>query len=142
GLAAGVAARRPTTGAGRRAALRGGGIEGNIFGSMGGFPTYAEALAILDEMRAQYPELISARVSLGQSHEGRDVWMVEVSDDPGVDEHEPEVLITALHHAREPAGLTTVLYTLWYLLENYETDPRIRYLVNRRRLFVVPVLNP
>ena len=141
-VAAEAAAQPVLSEAERRAALAAGGIQGNIFGSMGGFPTFTEALAILDDMHAQYPELISARVSLGQSHEGRDIWMVEVSDNPGVDEHEPEVLITALHHAREPAGLTTVLYTLWYLLENYETDPRIRYLVNRRRLFVVPVLNP
>ncbi|MDX1420000.1 MAG: M14 family zinc carboxypeptidase [Rubricoccaceae bacterium] len=141
-LAAAVSARPTLTAAERAAALAAGGIQGNIFGSMGGFPTFTEALAILDDMRAQYPDLISARLSLGQSHEGRDIWMVEVSDNPGVDEDEPEVLITSLHHAREPAGLTTVLYTLWYLLENYDSDAQIRYLVNNRRLFVVPILNP
>jgi murein tripeptide amidase MpaA len=141
-LAAEVAARAPFTEAERAAALAEGGVGGNIFGSMGGFPTFSEALAILDDMRAQYPSLISARASLGQSHQGRDIWMVEISDNPGVDEGEPEVLITALHHAREPAGLTTVLYTMWYLLENYASDPYVRDLVNNRRLFVVPVLNP
>ena len=68
--------------------------------------------------------------------------MVELSDHPGVDEGEPEVLITSVHHAREPAGLTTVLYTLWYLLEQYGADPEVTYLLDHRRLFVVPVLNP
>ncbi len=141
-LAAEVAARPPFPEAERRAALRRSGIEGNIFGSMGGYPTYTEALAILDDMRAQYPGLISARLSLGRSHEGRDVWMVEVSDNPGADEGEPEVLYTAVHHAREPGGLTTVLYFLWHLLENYDSDPRVRNIINNRRLFFVPVLNP
>ncbi len=141
-LAAEVAARPPMTEAERRAALRAGGIQGNVFGSMGGFPTFAETVAILDDMHAQYPTLISPKVSLGRSHEGRDIWMVEVSDHPGQDEGEREALINALHHAREPAALTTTLYFLWYLLENYDTDPEVRRLVDTRRVFVVPVLNP
>ncbi len=141
-LAAEVAARPAFPEAARRAALARGGVSGNVFGSMGGFPTFAEAVAILDDMRAQYPHLITAKTSLGQSHEGREIWMVEVSDNPGVDEPEAEVLITALHHAREPASLTTTLYTLWHLLENYGADPEVTALVDGRRLFVVPVLNP
>ena len=66
--------------------------------------------------------------------------MVEVGDNPGVDEGEPEALITSLHHAREPASLTTVLYFLWYVLENYESNREINTLLNNRRLFVVPIL--
>ncbi|HYE95105.1 MAG TPA: M14 family zinc carboxypeptidase [Rubricoccaceae bacterium] len=145
-LAAEVAARPPFTEADRAAARAldqaRGGIEGNVFGSMGGYPTYAEALAILDSMQAQYPHLISTRDSIGNSIQGRPIWLVELSDNPGVDEGEPEVLYTALHHAREPQGLATVLYFLWHLLENYGTDPEATHLLNDRRLFVVPILNP
>ncbi|HLA63839.1 MAG TPA: M14 family zinc carboxypeptidase, partial [Rhodothermales bacterium] len=113
-----------------------------VTGSMACYPTYAEVLAILDQMRTEYPGLITVRTSIGQTGEGRDMWMVELSDNPGVDEGEPEVLFTALHHAREPEGIVTVLHYLWDLLEGYGTDPEATYLLRSRRIYVVPMMNP
>ncbi len=114
-----------------------------ITGTMGCYPTFDETLAILDLMRAEFPALVSARTSLGTTGEGRSVWMIEVGDNPGVDEGEPEVLFTALHHAREPQGLATVLLSLWDLLRSGAAgDAEAQFLLATRRLFVVPVLNP
>ncbi|MEL7362821.1 MAG: M14 family zinc carboxypeptidase, partial [Bacteroidota bacterium] len=92
--------------------------------------------------RADFPGLITEKASIGTTGEGRAIWMVEISNAPGVDEGEPEVLYTAIHHAREPQSMTTVLYYMIYLLENYGTDPEVTYLVDNRRLTFVPVLNP
>ena len=111
-----------------------------VTGSMGCYPTFAEAVDILDQMRAEFPALVSARTAIGTTAQGRAVWMVELGDNPGVDEGEPEVLFTALHHAREPQGLATVLYTMWDLLRR--GDAEAQFLLANRRLFVVPVLNP
>ncbi len=141
-LAATLAARPPFSEARRAEARAGGRINGNIFGSLLGYPNFDEVVAILDEMHSAYPGLISARSSLGQSVEGRDIWMVEISDNPGVDEAEGEALYTAMHHAREPQGPATVLYYMWYLLEQYATNSDVSDLVNDRRMFFVPILNP
>lgn len=114
-----------------------------ITGTMGCYPTFDETLAILDAMRAAFPAFVSARTSIGTTGEGRALWMVEIGDNPGVDEGEPEVLFTALHHAREPQGLATVLLSLWDLLRRGDAgDGEALYLLENRRLFVVPVLNP
>jgi hypothetical protein len=118
---------------------RGGGFG---FGSMGGYYTFAEVVAKLDEMLANYPQLITAKQSIGLSHEGRDVWMVKISDNPGVNENEPEMLYTAVTHAREPQGMMLLIYYMFHLLENYGTDPEVTYLVNERELHFVPVVNP
>ncbi|MEM8602017.1 MAG: M14 family zinc carboxypeptidase, partial [Bacteroidota bacterium] len=112
------------------------------FGSMGGYYTFAEVVAKLDQLRADFPGLITEKASIGTTWEGRDIWMVEISNSPGVDEGEPEVLYTAIHHAREPQSMTTVLYFMIYLLENYGTDPEVTYLVDNRRMTFVPILNP
>jgi len=113
------------------------------YGSMGGFYTFAEVLQQLDSMRTLYPNLITVRDSVGGSHEGRALWAVKISDNPELDEPgEPEVLYTALHHAREPQGMMTVLYYMWWLLEHYGTDPEATYLVNNRQLWFIPVVNP
>ncbi len=113
------------------------------YGSIGGFYTYAEVEEQLDTMRLQYPNLITARDSIGTSHEARALWAVKISDNPELNEpDEPEVLYTALTHAREPEGMMAVLYYMWWLLENYGTDPEATYLVNNRQMWFIPVVNP
>jgi hypothetical protein len=51
-------------------------LDGFGFGSMGGYYTFDEVVAKLDEMRASYPNLISAKQSIGSSIENRTIWMV------------------------------------------------------------------
>ncbi|MCD4695659.1 MAG: immune inhibitor A [Bacteroidales bacterium] len=112
------------------------------FGSMSGHATWDEAIAHLENMFNLFPNLITQKESLGQSIEGREIWMVKISDNPTVNETEPEVLYTAIHHAREPAGLMTLLYYMYYLLENYDSDPFIQTLVDNSEMYFVPVINP
>ncbi|MBI4548291.1 MAG: T9SS type A sorting domain-containing protein [Ignavibacteriae bacterium] len=113
------------------------------YGSMGGFYTFSEVGQQLDSMKLLYPSLITDKLSIGTSIEGRTIWVVKISDNPDVDEStEPEVLYTALHHAREPQGMMTVLYYMWWLLENYGTNTEATYLVNNRQLWFIPVVNP
>jgi len=113
------------------------------FGSMGGYYTWSEMVAKLDEMRATYPELVTTKQSLGVSHEGRPIWMVKISDHAdSQDENEPAVLFTGLTHAREPIGMEVNLYTMFHLLERYGIDPEVTYLVDTRELYFVPVVNP
>ncbi len=111
-------------------------------GSMGGYYTFDEVVAELDSMYLLYPQLITEKVSIGQSHESRNLWMVKISDNPTVDEDEPEVFINALHHAREPAGMMAVIYFMYHLLENYGSDPEATYLIDNREIYFVPVINP
>ncbi|MHB1049354.1 MAG: M14 family zinc carboxypeptidase [Bacteroidota bacterium] len=113
------------------------------YGSMGGFLTYAEVLQQLDSMSLLFPALITAKDSIGATNEGRAIYALKISDQPGIDEStEPEVLFTALHHAREPQGMTTLIYYMWWLLENYGSNPEATYLVNNRELWFIPVVNP
>lgn len=112
-------------------------------GSMGGYFTYIEVKRQLDSMRLLYPSLISTIDSIGSSDEGRAIWAAKISDKPTIDEpNEPEVLFTSLHHAREPAGMMTALYYMWWLLENHGIDPEATYLVNSRQVWFIPVVNP
>lgn len=113
-------------------------------GSMGGYFTYQEYLDNLDSMATLYPDLISVKLPIDtfHTHEGRDIYWVRISDNPELDEDEPEVLYTSLHHAREPASLSQNIYYMWYLLENYSTDNSIQGLVDNMELYFVPMINP
>lgn len=114
-------------------------------GSMGGFFTYEEMIENFNQMAAQHPDLISPlqEVPNIQTHNGRPIYWFRVSDNPNEDEtDEPEVLYTALHHAREPMSLTQMIFYVWYLLENYDNDTEIQFLIENTEMYFMPCLNP
>jgi carboxypeptidase T len=119
------------------------GVNGLTYGSMGGFYTYAEVVQKLDSMRLLYPNLITAKINIGTSHENRTIWAVKISDNPEVNESatEPAIYFDALHHAREPEGMASLMYFMYWLLENYNSNPEAAYIVNNREIFFVPVVN-
>ena len=114
-------------------------------GSMGGYFTYQEMLNHLDSMASKYPNLISARQPIDANnltHDGYPIYWLRISDNPNTNEPEPEMLYDALHHAREPGSLSQLIFYMWYLLENYGTDPEVTYLVDNTELYFVPCVNP
>lgn len=112
------------------------------YGSMGGFYTLDEVYLKLDEMKNNFPNLITSKDSIGNSYEDRPIYFVKISDRPDEDEDEPEILYTALHHAREPESMMQMIYYMFYLLENYGIDPEVTYLVDNREMYFIPVVNP
>jgi len=109
---------------------------------MGGFPTFSEAVYIIDSLHNHYPSIVSAKSSIGISGEGRNLWIFKISDNVDTDENEPEVFYNALIHAREPAGITCLLYFAGWLCQNYGIDPVATEIVDNRELYFLPVLNP
>jgi len=112
-------------------------------GSMGGYFTLTELLSELDEMRTEFPNLISAKAPFSlQTVEGRNIYWVRISNNPDVEQEKPRVLYTALTHAREPAGMHQMIYQMWDLLENYGVDPEITYYLDNLELYFAPCVCP
>ncbi|MDH4032969.1 MAG: M14 family zinc carboxypeptidase [candidate division Zixibacteria bacterium] len=51
---------------------------------MGGYMTLDELNTRMDDLIAAYPNLLSQKISLGQTLEGRDIWAFKLSDNPNV----------------------------------------------------------
>ena len=117
-------------------------IERLGVGSMGGYFTLTEVIAEMDALAAAFPAVMAAKTSIGTSVEGREIWAWKLSRDPALDEDEPEVVIVALMHAREPAGMMSVVYLAETLTGGYGNDPEVTYLLDHREVWLVPVLNP
>lgn len=98
-----------------------------------------------DEFRAlatAHPD-IASYIKLGSSYEGRDIFALKISKNPGVDDQsKPDVLITGCHHAREWISVETPIYFANQLINNYETDSFARSVVDRLQVWVVPIVNP
>ncbi len=113
-------------------------------GSMGGYLTYDEMLAELDQMRSLYPNLITAKAPISSflTEQKRSIQFVKISDNPQNEETEKRILFNAVHHAREPGSMQQLIYFMWFLLENYATNPEIKGLVDNTEIYFVPVVNP
>ena len=105
------------------------------------YHTNAEMVAEIHAAEAAYPELVDV-MSIGKSERGRDIWIAKVSDNVVVDEAEPEVLVDALHHARERLTLEQALYLLATLTRDYATDPAVRAVVDSRETWILFSVNP
>lgn len=119
-------------------------IDAYTLGTMGGFHTYAEIVKVLDTLKYFYPNIISAKMNLGSSQELRTIWGVKISDNPNINESatEPIAYFDGIHHAREPISMEVQLYYMYWLCENYGTNPEATYLINNREIYFVPCVNP
>ncbi len=117
-------------------------ISHSIYGTMGGFLKWTEVIAKLDSMRAEYPQLISTKFSIGSTIESRPIWTVRVTKNPDEPSDRPEVWYHAMIHCREPESMQHMIFYMYWLFENYGTDPLATYILENRELYFTPVLNP
>lgn len=116
----------------QRRAMRGGDYYAD-------FRTIDEASSHLDQLAANYPELVT-QITLGQSHEGRDIRGIVIR--AGEDNGRNAVLFNGCQHAREWISPMTVMYIGEQLLQGYGSDAQITQLLDRLEVIVVPIVNP
>jgi len=107
----------------------------------GQYHTFAEIEQILQTTATNYPG-ITHLTSIGKSYQNRDLWCLEISDNPGVDEEEPGVFFMGLHHAREWPTVEICLTIINRLTSQYASNTTIQQIVNNRRIWIVPCMNP
>ena len=105
------------------------------------YHSLSEMEDFLIEIGNRYPEITSL-YSIGKTYEDREIWCLEITDNPGVDEDEPGVFYIGLHHAREWPSLEVCLYIADMLTSNYGLDSEITDIVDNRRIWLVPCVNP
>ncbi len=105
------------------------------------FYRHAELTRLLQDYAAALPGLVQLS-SIGQSHEGRDIWLVTVTNSvTGVADEKPALWIDGNIHAAELTASTACLYFLHQLATGAD-DPKIRHLLDTRTVYICPRLNP
>ena len=106
-----------------------------------GWPTFDEFVTRMQALATNYPALVRL-VSLGQSVQGRDIWALKLTDNPDVDEDEPEVRYLSTMHGNESVGTEMTIRLAELLAANYGTDPALTALVDEMEVWLVPLYNP
>jgi Zinc carboxypeptidase len=109
------------------------------------FDHYRDYDALVTESKAlaaAHPALL-AYVELGKSVEGRPLFALILNNPKtGPEPDKPAMYIDGNIHGNEIQASETVLYTVWYLVENYGKLEPITRLVDRTAFYFVPCANP
>ena len=108
---------------------------------LGVYHDYDGVTALLMEFADAAPA-ITRLMSLGQSVQGREIWALLITDNPDVEEDEPEFRYASTMHGDEPVGTEMLLYLVDQLLSDYGEDADITDLINNTEIWIVPLLNP
>ena len=93
-------------------------------------------------MQRTWPNLLSLQ-SLGNSFGGREMWLMTINNPAtGNELDKAGMFIEANVHGNEIQGAEVVLYTIWYLMENYGEIEGITRLVDERVFYILPTVNP
>ena len=77
--------------------------------------------------------------SIGTSGEGRDIWVVTITNRAsGPDTEKPAYYVDANIHAGEVTGSSVALGTIHYLLSRYGSDDRVTRLLDETAVYVIP----
>ncbi|MBN2055178.1 hypothetical protein JW905_09665 [bacterium] len=105
------------------------------------YHSYAEVTADLQALAANHPD-ICAIGSAGQSIQGREQWIVKISDNVTVNEAEPGVRFDGNIHGDEKISQEVAYLFAESLVEDYGTDPTITGIVDHLEIWIMPCVNP
>jgi len=109
------------------------------------FHLYDDLSQVLHDMEDQYPEIAKV-FSAGKSVQGRELWGIEITRNPGVKEMEPEMKYIGNIHGDEVIGRENLIRFVQYLCTQYgKTDlegRRVTKLIDSTALYIIPSMNP
>jgi len=105
------------------------------------YPTYNQYVDMMYAFADSFPNICKVH-SLGTLNSGREILIVNISDNVGQKENEPSFLYTSSMHGDELTGYVLMLRFIDDILNNYNTNNRITYLVNEIDIWINPLANP
>ncbi|HVO88309.1 MAG TPA: M14 family metallopeptidase [Casimicrobiaceae bacterium] len=106
------------------------------------FYRYAELTALLHQFAVEHGDLVAIE-SIGKSYEGRDIWVLEVTNRAtGSAREKPALWIDGNIHSTEVAASSAALYLLRYLIAGYRNDPEVTRALDTRAFYICPRINP
>ncbi|MCX6640363.1 MAG: M14 family zinc carboxypeptidase [bacterium] len=105
------------------------------------FHSYDQMRSSFISYAASHPN-IAQYVILGHSVQNRELFALKISDNPLVEENEPELAFWGNIHGNEYAGGELPYMYALYLCDNYGIIPAVTQYVNNNEIWCIPLINP
>jgi hypothetical protein len=121
-----------------------------------GYRSYSVLSTEMSNLAQTYPDICRLS-SLGPSrgamyadagdvdyhaYAGNQVWCIKISDNPDVEEDEPNVYLSGNIHGNEMIAQEVTMDLLLTILEGYGTIDSITAMVNDNQIWMIPLINP
>lgn len=118
--------------------------EDEVFRHLPGFDefhTYEEIRDDFYALAAAYPD-ITLFEHLGYSVQNRELFALKITDNPQIEEDEPEVVFWGCIHGNEYTSAEIPYLYAIYLCQNYGIDPQVTQYVENNEIWCIPMINP
>lgn len=103
---------------------------------------YDDLTRILRGYAQEYSQLVRLE-SIGKSYEGRDLWLVTVTNlQTGEAKDKPALWVDGNIHASEVSPSSACLYLIHHLVTAYGPDPDVTRCLDTRAFYICPRVNP
>ncbi|KAI3354320.1 hypothetical protein L3Q82_018854, partial [Scortum barcoo] len=103
---------------------------------------YVELTERLRQLALKYPHIANLS-SIGESVEGRQLWVMRITADPEADSPgKPKFKYVGNMHGDETVSRQVLVYLVEYLLSKYGEERRVTELVNGTDIYIMPSMNP
>jgi carboxypeptidase D len=103
---------------------------------------YTQLTTFLFQANSTYPD-ITHLYSIGQSVQGRELWVLDISDNPTVNEpNEPEFKYIGNMHGDETVGRECLVQFITLLLSSYRQNSQITTLIDNTHISIMVTMNP
>lgn len=117
------------------------GRDGDPTKDLGAYYSYTEMTNVLWSYAHSHSNICRVS-SIGQSVQGRDLLAIKITDNPDIEEIEPEFKYVGTMHGDEKIALEMCMAFIEHLLTNYVAEARISNLVDNTEIWVLPLMNP
>jgi hypothetical protein len=105
------------------------------------YPTWKQYDTIMHKIAERWPEVCRLD-TVGLSVMGRAVLALRISDNPGIDEPEPAVMLSSTIHGDETAGFIMLMRLAEYLASGSDGGGLASELVSGLEIWINPLANP
>ncbi|MBF0361473.1 MAG: carboxypeptidase regulatory-like domain-containing protein [Oligoflexia bacterium] len=115
-------------------------VDGD-FVPIAGYPTYSAYENFIKDLANKYPTL--CRLSeFGKTPKGHTLYMLKITESVNQNKDKPAILYSGAIHGNEVVGYVLMLNLADYLLSKYNSDSRVRTLLNNSEIWINPLFNP
>ncbi|KAK8759586.1 hypothetical protein V5799_002782 [Amblyomma americanum] len=103
---------------------------------------YEAMTGVLINATTVRPDL-ATMYSIGQSRQGRELWVLLLTSRSTNNKLlKPSMKYVANMHGNEVVGKELMLHLIAHLINGYDTDPRIRWMLDNTNVHIMPSMNP
>lgn len=105
------------------------------------YPSFEEITEKLHELARLRPDIFKL-FSIGKSVQGRDLWVMKISDNVEEDEIEPEFKYISSMHGDEIVGREFSMRLIEKIANEYDSNEVVKSIVDNTEIYIMPSMNP